>query len=194
MWLWRLTFAWAPLSASVLPNEGWRNFLNVASQQKKNTFSIKEAIALVSRVSLIPLQLSLQAVPIFFFFSSLFCSFRSIFLSFFGGYPTIPTETFPILTHRVGFSAVVVNEYLFVFGGFYHPNQGGNAAETVEIYSALDGTPRSNSSFPMITPRGFMTTILVNDSILYAIGGSETFSPTKSLAIIELLQLDLSPV
>jgi len=92
-----------------------------------------------------------------------------------------------ILTERLNYSAIVVNEqFVYVFGGFYHPSQGGQAIKQVDVYY-LNGTQNEhNNVTSMITPRGYLSALLVDNRFVVAAGGSTSVG-SNPLSVIEVL-------
>jgi len=73
-------------------------------------------------------------------------------------------------------------------GGFVHLNEGGQAVGVVDVYD-LQGTFVRSLQDEMPTPRGFMTTVLWNETVVVALGGSPSDSSNEGLPIVEALDL-----
>jgi len=106
-----------------------------------------------------------------------------------GTFPIVPQQLISVSVDRVGYSAVVVNDFLYVLGGF--DVDGESPLCGVDVYHSQNGS-FIGSITSMTTCRGYMSVVVVNETTLFAIGGSSTLSPDPStaLSVIETLTLD----
>jgi len=81
---------------------------------------------------------------------------------------------------------VVDEQFVYLIGGFYHESQGGQAIEQVEVYY-LNGTQVENNNVTsMLTPRGYLSSIVVDNRFVVAAGGSTSID-SEPLSIVEVL-------
>jgi len=81
---------------------------------------------------------------------------------------------------------VVAQQYVYIVGGFYPKSFGRQAIEQVDVYF-LNGTQKEDSNVTsMITPRGCLSTIVIDNRFVLAAGGVTSID-SNPLSIIEVL-------
>jgi len=88
----------------------------------------------------------------------------------------------------LNFSAVANDEFLFVIGGFFHPNQGGQAAGSTDVYY-LNGTKATTNITSMNVARGYTSSIMYDDRFVVVVGGAQSLS-SPFLSTIEVLDIE----